>query len=111
MRAVGQHRVDLAEVDVSRCCDTVAEQRVDVYAERVRDIDDGGQAQLGRAALNVRNIGRLLIGQLRQRLLRQPQLLPVPPDTDPDCRVIKFQFSFPPENFFDNVIVYPIRIW
>ena len=93
MRAAEQHCVDLPQIYIRRSRHAVAEQRIDRHAERVCNVDDGGQAQLGRAALNVRDVGRLLIGQLCQRLLRQPQLLPVPPDADADCNIIEFQFA------------------
>lgn len=109
MRAASQHRVNFAQIHVRRCLHAVTQQRIDAHAERVCDVHDRRQTQLRRAALNMRNVGRLLIGQLGQSLLRQPPLLPVPADADADRCIIKFQFVSLPE-FFNNVIVYPIRI-
>ena len=99
MRAASQHRVNFAQIHVRRCLHAVAQQRIDAHAERVCDVHDGRQAQLRRTALNVRNVGRLLIGQLGQSLLRQPPLLPVPADADADRCIIEFQFVSLPENF------------
>ena len=99
MCAADQHRVDLPQVYVCRGRHAVAQQRIDRYAQRIGNIDDGRQAQLGRAALDVRDVGRLLIGQLGQRLLRQPQFLPVPPDADADCNIVEFQFAPSRKNF------------